>query len=237
MNNRADIPSYRIFTAQAMLKDRYGVEMNPDLFLEWARDAVRRIGFNIDTIKVKTKAIEDGFVYLPCEAFVIRAVTVDWDVFGSWSAVEIGEDNYKIVNNMGGVEKDHRNNPNVLKGNSIDFEVVGNNVIQVSKEFEDRDVYVLVDAKITDAEGYPMVTEKQASAICDWCAFIFAQRNAFAGKKGMDVMYMKTVADMAIAGARVEEYVSDNEWDDVLDAKVSFGRKSYNRPFNYGHGR
>jgi hypothetical protein len=236
MRNRANSPNLSIYSAQAMLKDRWGVEMNFDLFLEWAYDAIRRIGYNTDIVKVSAQVDEDGLATLPCDATIIKSVTTDFPIYAEWGAIAIGDDeeNTRIISPSGGTARDYSHDISTLHGALVDFEMVDVNTLRVSQNLINSTVYVLAEARILDDEGLPMITEKQSSAVCDWCAFIYTQRNAFSGVKGMDVGYMRQQAEMAIAGARVPVSVSDNEWDQVLDAKTSFGRKSFNRNHSWG---
>lgn len=234
MENRVERPNLSIYSAMATLKDRWGVEMNNDLFLEWADDAARRIGYNIDTLKLMMTVQDDGTVYLPCDAVMVKCVTNKYDVFNTWNAIAVGEDGAVTVDSFGSYSEDFSNDQNVLHGDLVDFKWEGDNEIQVSASLEGESIYVLTEAKITDEEGYPMFSKKQSAAVADYCAYIYTQRNAMAGIKGIDLGYIKALAEKSIAGARVDEYVSDNRLDQMLDAKVSMGRKHYNRNHAFG---
>lgn len=228
MMNRADLPTASIYSAQAILKDRWGVEIKYSLFLDWAYDAIRRIGFNTDIVKTAVQVSAEGIINLPFDATNIKRVTTASQQYYNWGAVSIGDDLEDIAPIDTTTMDYNQADMYYMRADDVDFEILSPNVLSTTVFLADRIVFVLAEAKVLDSEGLPMITEKQASAIADWCAYIYTQRNAFAGIKGIDLMYMKKNADMAIASARVPENVSENEWDMVLDAKTSFGRKGFN---------
>jgi hypothetical protein len=63
---------------------------------------------------------------------------------------------------------------------------------------------------------------------------VLAVRGANRGDKGLSAMveYYTGVA-ARLTAASIPEDLTDNELDEVLNAKTSFNKKSYNRPTKY----
>jgi|GEM_PF-2268346 len=235
MENNAELAKYNIYSAQTKLEEDWGLVLKTPTFLEWAYNAASKIGFNKNFVKIGVTVLEDGLVSLPFKAENIKSVTTDYNNFLSWNVLNadiLNENGIpKIIDRFGIATEDLSLNPDQLKGNYVDFIFENESELMVNPELKGRKVYVLALVKMVDDDNLPLFTEKQIEAIATYCAYIYTRRNAFAGIKGLDLAFMKSEADKAIASARIPDYISDNEWDRVLDAKTSFNRKSYNKSF------
>ena len=90
---------------------------------------------------------------------------------------------------------------------------------------------MLGKATIVGKDGMPLLNDKQVVAVAWYCAYLKIQRDMFAGiQSGVDLGYLRTKALALVADARVPEEFSDNEIEQILDAKVSMGRKGYGKP-------
>lgn len=229
--NKPKLPSHHIYSAQAMLQELTGIDLNEDQFLEYANYALSQIGRNVEWVKMKVVPDDLGEVELPCELLEVRCVADDDLIYGDWEVVNVGVD--------GKMRADRRTvrtnfNPSVYDGlnTMVNFSFTLPNLLRVSEDLCGEAIYVLGKAPLVDlTDGLPLLYEKQVLAVAWYCAYLKTQRDMFAGiEPGIDFAYLRTKALNLVADARVPESISDNEMEAILDAKVSFGRKSYGKP-------
>lgn len=231
LENQAEFPQYQVWTALAMIEDLFGLDIPKTRFEEYAEYAFREIGTNIALVKTESTVLVNGYVKLPCDARIIKAVSSDLIVFSKWNAVNIGYDDLKSIDGFYYYRDGSINNA-LPEGNYIDYDFIDTDTIKVDERLEGDKVYVLMYADYTDPDGWPMVTHKQALAIAWYAAFLHTQRELFRGiQMKVDFQYVRQEAFRKLAAARVPEYVSDNQMDQILNAKFSFNRKRYNTDF------
>jgi len=235
MENNAELAKYTVYSAQTKLEEDWGLHLKVPTFLEWANDAARKIGYNKNYVKIGITVLDNGVVPLPFKAINIKAVSTDYNDFYSWEVLNadiLNEDGIpNAIDRFGIAAKELSLNPNQLKGGHVNYTFENETELIVNSLLKDRKVYVLALVKMVDEDNEPLFTEKQLEAISTYCAYIYTKRNAFAGIKGMDLAFMKSESDKAIASARIPDFISDNAWDLILDAKTSFNRKSFNKSF------
>lgn len=115
----------------------------------------------------------------------------------------------------------------------INYTFMPPNRIKVDDAMKGENIYVAAKAKLTDEEGGPLINMKQVLGVVWYVAYLKVQRDAFAGIQGMDLRYVRDKALTAVADAKVPENISNNEWNQIMDAKVSFGRKTFNKDFKF----
>jgi len=86
-----------------------------------------------------------------------------------------------------------------------------------------------------DIEGYPMITRKQANAIAATVAKNILLKKSLRGDQGAanSLQFFMQESGRLKQAAAIPENISDNDLDEILDAKTSFNRKSYRRPTRY----
>ena len=107
--------------------------------------------------------------------------------------------------------------------------------IQVAANRAGESIGVAFTGLAVDLEGFPLITRKQANALAAAAARYHALKEAGSGNKAMAAMveFYTSEAARTKQAASIAEDISDNEIDDLLDAKTTFNRKSVNRPTKY----
>ena len=231
IQNSADLPTFHLDSAFAMVDDLFGVKINKARFDEWARIAYRKIGPNLKTGKLFVTVKSGGEVTLPCRVLAVEAVSMNPGTYNQWD-VAILEGNIKTYGSPDNFKVDYSPGSSNVPGEYVDFELIDRNTIKVNPNLKDCQLYILLKYIVTNSDGELLFTEKQIEAIAYYVAYLYTLRNTFAGKGvGLGVSDAKTLAGQAIAQARVPEYVSDNQWDEMLNMKVSANRKTFNTDY------
>jgi len=100
---------------------------------------------------------------------------------------------------------------------------------------EETSVAVAFTGISTDAEGYPMINVKQATALAALMAKTIMTKRAIRGDKHAISMleFLNATAVRLKQAASIPENISDNEIDELMDAHTSFHRKKYRKPTKY----
>jgi hypothetical protein len=232
MINNSIYPEHKLYTAFALIGTLSGIKMDEERFLEFSHIALKQIGYNVDIIKTKVLVEEEGTIHIPYDSKTIIAVSDDEGVFDSWEYSQ-WSDGYISYNRMGNMYKDLSPRINEGMRSFVNYNFIPPNVIMVDPILEEEELYVLSRAVIVDEDGLPMITFKQARAIAYYCLYMNEERKEFAGIQTVNLPNLRNKALNAMADARVPESVTDNQIDQVLDHKVSFGRKTFNKPHNW----
>lgn len=119
--------------------------------------------------------------------------------------------------------------PLYQSGKLLKFRLVGD-VLEFSQDY--NNVCILYHGIVVDDEGLPMINDKELYALAIYIAYIDMYRKGLGMKNG-DLIQLSQVlkADWlrACNDARIPEYISQNEMNDVLDVITRWDRKSYNK--------
>jgi len=232
MKNNARYPQYTTMTAYALFPEITGLDIKEETFHDFAHMAVDKIGHNVDICKLKLEVPEDGRIYLPCEVTTIESVTDNVHFYDIWDAGEYDGDAV-TYNRMGARKQDL--SPSDLIGNReyVSYKFYAPNVVEVDKSLSGEEIFILAQTVLKNKQGEELLYYKQVEAVLYYVAYLLQQRNAFIGKQGIDLAYIRGKALNLLSDARVPDHISDNEINQVLDAKVSFGRKGYNKDFKF----
>ena len=122
-------------------------------------------------------------------------------------------------------------NPYYISGKFVKYKRVGN-TLYVNKGLDT--VNLLYHANILDKDGLPDINDKEASAIAVYIAFTIKQKEAFKTHNQVimqEAQYLRKRWLGLLDAARVPNYISQNEMNDILDAKYSWDRKVYNKSY------
>jgi hypothetical protein len=235
MNIRAGLP---------VLKTMYGLHMDEYDYIDIAVDTLRNIKhFGITEYVSYITASAAGKVSLPCNMDTIDAVTTEEMGRKAYSTrVEFEMDGIlntdtfytmeRIMTSLG------RMAPPGLAGSVgkgyISYQLEGK-TINVGKEYAGKRIAIAFTGIATDLEGLPLITRKQANALAATTARVIAVKGANRGDKALASMveYYTGISGRLIQAASIPEDITDNELDEVLNAKTTFNKKSYNRPTKY----
>lgn len=225
-------------------KTKYGITINEYDYLDLAIDFLRDVRhFGATDYYAVVKSDESGNISLPCNLKSIEGLMT----------YRIGlqkYDNrilYTIENKLGGMD-------NFLAQLNIVDELLywpdqtsskRNGDGYVSYRFVDGRTINVKAPNITlilayngltvDAEGFPFITRKQANGIAGAVLHQQTLLKAIKGDKNAVNMISYTTQESGRLkqAASIPEEITDNELDEVLNAKTSFNRKTFRRPSKF----
>lgn len=212
-----------------LLETLYDITLPEDQFEEIALVGWELIGNN--RVKLYRYSIcLDGCqtqLTLPCNVFELEAVTTRNESYGTDS---LGEKDLNSISIENSIERSKYNmNPHYIPGQYIKYELVGN-TLYFDKPY--RQINILYKGLVLDEDGLPEITNKEATALATFCAYTVKFKEGIKTNNPniislADRLQMKwfTQCDQA----RVDGHMSQNNWDDILDARVSWNRKQYRK--------
>ena len=219
---------YAMFLANQM----YGLELLPDDFEEIGLVAWNKIGNKRQKLYRYCTDINcsSNTVKLPCNCDDIEAITYgfeDWnfvsnfypngDPYSSWI-----ED---YIESRKGFE-----NPFYISGRYVRYERVGD-TLYLDGRYSGK-IFILYRGTILDEDGLPEISTTEAQAIAAFCAYVVKFKEALRTNDKATVE-MSNILERKwrtlCSQARVPEHISQNEWNEILDAKVNWNRKIYNK--------
>lgn len=219
--------------AYSLLNTMYGLEMDEDDFAEVGILAWQLIGNkNTKLYRYSTcvNSCEEG-VELPCNVDMIEAVTAGFEEWAH-STNDTPEGDIHSAYTEAYIEsrKGFRH-PLYQPGKFIKYERVGDTL------YFDRPhgkVNILYRGIILDDDDLPEITDKEAMAIATYVAYVEKYKEGIQTNNAniiqmAELLYQKW--NQQCDQARVDHYMSQNDWDQVLDAKTSWCRKQHNRSF------
>ena len=215
----------------SLLNTLYGLTMSEEDYEETALVGWDLIGNKRTRLYRYSVCIDDCSegVELPCNVDELEAVTTDfeeWDY--STNDTPNGDINSAFVESYIEHRKAFRD-PLYLPGKLIHYERVGNTL------YFDRPygkINILYKGLILDDNGLPEITDKEASALATYCAYIIKFKEGIMTNNTNIIQManmLKQQWNVQCDQARADHYMSQNEWDQVLDAKTSWNRKSFGK--------
>ena len=221
---------YDFHYAMSLLNTMFGITLQEDMFEETALigwGLIKNKRTRLYRYTTRATDCEEG-VKLPCNCYEVEAVTTGFE-----------ECNYTTNDTPNGdlhsafVESyiEHRKmfrHPMYIPGKYIRYELIGDTL------YFDRpygDINILYKGELVDDNGLPKINEKEALALATYCAYVVKYRE---GLETNNFNLIKLAQDLEdkwkrrCNQARVQ-YMSQNEFDQILDAKTSWARKQHNR--------
>lgn len=218
------------YYALNLLDILYGISISEDQFEEIALIGWGLIGnkrtrlYRYRTYNNKIEGIE-----LPCNCDILEAVTSDteeWDYVNNHSSE--GNINSAFVESY--IENRKQNkSPLYIEGKLLKYERV-NNTLYI-RDY-DGIVNILYKGIELDENGLPNLTDKEATALATYCAYIVKFKEGISSNNPNIINFANSLQqkwNLQVDQARVDYYMSQNEWDQVLDVKTSWNRKQHNR--------
>lgn len=217
--------------AMSLMNTLYGITIPEDEWEEIALTGWNLIGNKRTRIYRFSTCINDCSqgVQLPCNVDSLEAVTTD---FEEWNYSTNDTPNGNIHSAYVESYIEHRKafrDPLYAKGKFIKYERVGD-TLYFDRPHEQ--VNILYRGEILDDSGLPEITDKEATALATYCAYVIKYKegiqtnnaNIIALAENLRLKWL-TQCDQA----RVGYYISQNEWDQILDAKTSWNRKQHGK--------
>ena len=222
---------YAISLAQML----YDVDINDmDTLIEIGLVAYGFIGNKNTQLKSEIVNVNpvNGLVKLPCKADLIEAITdpriEDWSYtsnvknFGDWNTLNIEQ---YIERSKQSVD------PLYISGRFIKYRREGD-YIYVNDKVDQ--VCILYHTEQLDEDDLPLINDKEAIAIADYIAYTIKYKEALRSNNSAVFQMAQTIKkqwQIHCDAARVPEYVSQNEMDDLLEVTSSHNRKVHGRSY------
>ncbi len=219
--------------ALTLANQLYGLDMNIDDFEEIGLIAWNFIGnkrcklYRYTTeINCKTHSVQ-----LPCNADIVEAVTYgfeDWNY--TTNDTPNGNLNSAFVESYIESRKIFTD-PLYISGKYAKYEQVGDTL------YFDKDygkINILYKGIIVDEEGLPEITDAEAQAIAAYCAYVVKYKEGLMSNNANVIQVaslLKNDWNRFVDAARVPEYLSQNDMNEILDIGTRYDRKIYNKAY------
>ena len=219
--------------SMSLLNTMFGITIQEDDFEEIASVGWNMIGnkrMRIYRYSTCVNECQDG-VELPCNVSQLEAVTTDWE---DWNYSTNDTPNGNIYSAFVESYIEHRKafrDPLYASGKFINYERVGDKI------YFDRPygkINILYRGLQLDDDGLPEITDKEALAIATFCAYTVKYREGLATNNANMLAIAENLRMQWLLRAdqaRNDYYMSQNEWNQVLEAKTTWNRKSHSRSF------
>ena len=219
--------------SMSLLNTMFGITIQEDDFEEIAIVGWNMIGnkrMRIYRYSTCVNECQDG-VELPCNVSQLEAVTTDWE---DWNYSTNDTPNGNIYSAFVESYIEHRKafrDPLYASGKFINYERVGDKI------YFDRPygkINILYRGLQLDDDGLPEITDKEALAIATFCAYTIKYKEGLATNNANVIAFAENLRQqwlIRVDQARNDYYMSQNEWNQVLEAKTSWNRKSHSRSF------
>jgi len=229
-------------TAFAKAKQRYSLDIKTDDFIEMAYDVWRSIG-NVATKASRyfIKVPEDSVIELPQNTEFVESVT-SVDQRAQMTTFDSGGEKDRHVPAMSVRSNIPEKNQSITTspGASINYILLDNNSIQItSPELINTDIMIVYRTIDLDEDGLPLINDKEVSAIAAEVARRIMMRRLFqgVGPKANNAIvtmmqFITAEAERYMAGAKIDEQITDDAIDKMLDIKTNWDRKIFGRRFD-----
>lgn len=228
-------------TSKAKAQQLYGLDMTEDDFIEMAYDVWRTIGNIATTVeRYYIKVPGDFIIEIPKQAEFIDSVTIidERNIMESFDSSGSKDRNifpYQERNNLPTINQ----SITMSRGKSVNYTNEGNNSIRITSiDALNRDVMVVYRSFDTDEDGLPFLNDKEVAAVAAGVAKREMVKKAFMGVALKDktsvalLQYITAESARLLTAAKIDENITDDAIDKMLDVKTSWDRKQYGRRFH-----
>lgn len=210
-----------------LLDQLYGLEMENEDIEELGLIAWGLIGNkNTKLYRFCTYIGPDKKVQLPCNVVEIEAITTD---FEDWKEVtnysEQGDNRTAFTEQY--IEATKRNrNPFYISGKFVKYEQVGD-ILYFTENY--GKINILYKGIVADDEGLPELTDKEATAIATYLAYISKYKEGLKTNNGNIIQLANTLElkwHKQCDQARVT-YLNQNDMNEILNVKDSWNRHTF----------
>lgn len=226
--------SNNLYYSLSLLDILYGINISEDDFEEIALLAWNQIG-NKRTRLYKVKLEVDCKTHtaqLPCNVTSIEAVTADFEDFQYTSNIGNHEQPGSAITEHYIEGRKLFKSDLYLSGRFIDFDYFGGTTLYIKQNIPY--VNVLYHGVLLDDNGLPEINDKEAMAIADYCAYAIKFKEGIANNNQASLQLAEMFKQKWLIScdrARVPEDISQNEMDQILDAKSNWNRKIFNKSY------
>lgn len=222
---------YAISLAQML----YDIDINDmDSLIEIGLVAYNFIGNKNTKLRAEIVNVDprSGLIKLPCDADLIEAITYpnleDWSYTSN--VKNFGDINTLNIEQY--IERSKRSvDPLYISGRFVKYRREGNYIYVTDKA---ESVCVLYHTEQLDEEDLPLINDKEAIAIADYIAYTVKYKEALRSNNQVVFQMAQSIKKQWLIhcdAARVPEYVSQNEMNDLLEVTSSHNRKVHGRSY------
>jgi len=229
------------------LKTKYGLHVDEYDYLDMSVDILRDIrNYGTAEYYAVVNADKEGNFKVPCNLTTIDAITatkqglkqfkdrIEYKVENSYA-----DDSYYTAKKISEYLEYDSFRPGLTRGNEkdgyISYHVKDNDIVMLGEYYANKSAVIAFTGISVDTEGYPMINRKQANALAANAGKFYILKNALHGNSKIAPLlefFIKEAARL-IQGASIPENITDNELETLMDAKVTFNRKTFGRPTKY----
>lgn len=221
---------YSVITQANLL---YGVEINEDDAIEIALIGWNKIGnkqCKLYRYRVTPNCI-DLSIQLPCNCDEIEAVTYDYEDWNYTSSKYIdGDYNSQFTEHYIEARKSHED-PLYTSGRYVKYERVGD-TLYLDKDY--GPINILYKGVELDENDLPYLNHKEVEALACYIAYTERFKQGWALHNTAMLQEAQLLEQRWLKlcdAARVPTYLNQNDANRILDAKVSFNRKIFNKSY------
>lgn len=214
----------------SLLETMYGINMKEEDFEEIALVGWELIGNKRSKLYRYTVCLEpcQESLELPCNCDILEAVTTDWEDFMHVDNSSPGERTGSFSTEQYIERRKHFQQPQYVRGKFINYERVGNTLY--FKNTEGR-INILYRGLVLDDNGLPEITDKEALALATYCAWITKFKEGISTNNSQIIQLANTLKqqwNVQCDQARTDFSWTQNDYDEILDAKTCWDRKLNN---------
>ena len=219
-----------IKSAYSLLSTLYEVNMSETDFEEIALNAWDLIGTKHTRLYKLITDTNSCEIHLPCNCSVIESVTIPFtdSQISSPSNGFISE-NFFIEQYIDSAPS--LDDPYYQRGKFLKYTELGNTLI-FPRDF--RNVCVIYHGVECDDDGLPLINDKEMRAIAAYVAYASFYKEGLKKRDGNILQLAQTIYQDWLRfcnAARIPTHFSQNDMNSILDAKLSWNRKSYGKSY------
>lgn len=216
----------------SLLETMFGVSLTEEEYEEISLVGWNLIGNKRCKLYRATFIIEpnQNSLELPCNVDILEAVTADFEDYQH-------VDNESPLGKYGSLSTEQYietwksfKDPLYMPGKYITYERVGNTLY-----FDSRHggrINILYRGLVVDDEGLPEITDKEALALATYCAYVVKFKQGLQTNNAGLIQLSELLRQqwtVRCDQARVDYQWTQNNYDEILDAKTNHDRKIYGK--------
>lgn len=170
-------------------------------------------------------------IELPCNCDILEAVTANWEDFQHVDN-DSPDQRYSSFETEQYIEHyKHFKEPLYARGKFINYERVGN-ILYIGKNHRGGYIHILYRGLVLDDNGLPEISDKEALALATYCAWITKYKDGISTNNAQIINLANTLKsqwNVQCDQARCDYEWTQNNYDEILDAKTCWDRKIYNK--------
>lgn len=219
-----------IKSAYSWANTLYDVEMPEHDFEEIALTAWELIGTKHTRLYRYITDTYNKELYLPCNCHVIESVTIPI-ADAQLSAPSDSMISENIITESWIDTAKTMDDPYYQRGKFLKYKQLGNTLL-FAKDF--KNVCVVYHGVECDDDGLPLINDKEMRAIAAYVAYAYIYKDGLRKRDGNILQLASSINQEWLKfcnAARIPTHFSQNDMDSILDAKLSWGRKTYGKSY------